>query len=139
VTLSISLLLYWRAGALPTLELARDNQRAVWSGLHVLLLGWLGLMLKQIAWYAKPLLLAAALALVLRKGVISALLAWLALIIAADTWRLFAQPIPADAGGVNQLLLPHLQIGYYCWLASIVSLLAGALILRLQQKSRPTL
>lgn len=89
---------------------------AVWDGITVLLVGWLGLFFSQFGWFANPLY---GLSLYFvwtgrwRSAIVSS---GIAIVIAAsNTVLLFRQTLWGDEAGVAKLNLHHLERGYYFW------------------------
>lgn len=129
------LALYLIACACPALTFRRNaGDIEVWPGFQVLAVGWLGLLYEQFAWYANPVMVLSFIFLLFRRWPTTAVIALVALAIAANTLRLFSQEFPADEAGVNKIRLEHLGIGFYFWVASLLAVIVGALILR--QRSR---
>lgn len=87
----------------------------------------------QVAWYANPVALLAAVLLILRRRKLSVICAILALLISLDTFSLYDKKISADEGDVNHLYLKRVREGAYVWQASIGVLLVGALVIRSRQ------
>ncbi len=53
----------------------------------------------------------------------------LALLVAANTFLLYSQQVPADESGNHYLTFQHPAIGFYLWLAGILTIGVGALAL----------
>ena len=138
IVLAVSLVLFALACASPTLIFLRNGTSdETWAGYIVLLLGWLGPFLGQFAWYANPLLFVGMITFLVRQWVATIVLIALALLMAANTCLLFFQEVPADEAGVNMLTLQNLHIGFYLWIASILTIGIGAIILwRLEAPER---
>ncbi len=134
VLVLISVALFLIACLSPALVFTGVNGQEVMPGFWILAIGWLGPSFGQFAWFANPVLFLSMLALLFRKRVAAFVLALVSLAIAANTWLLFSQPIPADEGGVNQLTLQHLHFGFYFWIASMLVVGFAALLLRLMDR-----
>jgi len=106
-----------------------------WPGFQVLVVGWLGILVEQFAWCANLVMALSLIFLLFRRWLAAAILALVALAIAADTLLLFSHEVPADEGNVNKLQLVHLGPGFYFWVASMVVVVVGAIILRRRSKA----
>jgi len=96
-----------------------------WYGGVVFLLGWMGALVGQFGWFANLFLLASWISAGFRWRIGAILFAAAALLLAAQSFALFGESIPADEGGVNKLSLVRLLPGFYVWIASIVVALIG--------------
>lgn len=124
-------ILFLLACALPALEFRRNETgQDIWWGGQILAFGWLGLFIGQVAWFANPVMIVAALLLFFQRRRICVLCAAVALCLSFDTYSLFAGSIPADEGGVGRLFLTRVREGTYLWQASIGVLAMGALVAR---------
>jgi hypothetical protein len=131
VVLFISMGLFLIACASPALAFKRtSSDMEVWPGFQVLMMGWLGLLFKQIAWYANPVMVLSLIFLLCRRWLAATVIALAALALAANTLVLFSTELPADEANVNKLRLEYLGPGFYSWVASIVAIIIGAIILR---------
>jgi hypothetical protein len=129
IILGVSLLLFSIACLLPSLVFFGNSGTDIWQGYRILFLGWMGPMFGQFAWCANPLLLVSMVTLVIRRWVITIVISILTLLLAANTFLLFFQEVPADEAGVNMLELQYLHVGAYLWFVSILTILIGAVIL----------
>jgi hypothetical protein len=129
IVLGISLILFSIACLLPALVFLGNSGTDIWQGYRILFLGWMGPMFGQFAWCANPLLLVSMVTLVIRRWVITIVVSILTLFLAANTFLLFFQEVPADEAGVNMLELQYLHVGAYLWFVSILTILIGAVIL----------
>lgn len=129
VFIGISLLCYAAACVSPCLEMFKQGVD-VWYGARILVIGWLGLLVGQFAWLANPLWAVGLLFLTLRRPTIALIASALALLLALQTFMLFGMPLPGDEGGVTKLELLRLRYGFYLWLASLLALFAGTVMLR---------
>jgi hypothetical protein len=129
VVLAISLLLYGVACAAPALVFLGNGGSEAWPGYRVLFLGWLGALIGQFAWYANPLFFFGIITFLFRKWIATIVLIGLTLLMAANTFLLFIQEVPADEAGVNVLTLETLHVGFYLWVASILTIGIGVVIL----------
>jgi hypothetical protein len=119
------------ACALPALRFQTLNgTEQSWFGGAIFLLGWMGALVGQFGWFANLLLLGSWISFGFRWRRAAILLAGGALLLAAQTFALFGEAIPADEGGVNKLTLTHFMPGFYFWIASIVIALVGGIAVR---------
>jgi hypothetical protein len=127
--LAITGLLYLIACATPALEFD-DTQQSIFYGFHILIIGWLAALIAQFAWFANLILLVSIFLLLFRQWIATFIGSLLAFILALQTFMLFSQKIPADGAATRHLLLQNMKIGFYFWLASMLCIGIGALILR---------
>lgn len=114
------------ACALPAYYLKNGDS---WFGGHVLLMGWMGLFLGQLGWFANLLYFPAIITLLCRCWKTTAILAGLALLIGLHAFALAHREIPLDEGGVNKTTITDIGMAPPVWLASIAMLGGGALLL----------
>ena len=134
IVLFITMALFTIACWFPALNFRRsDSDIQIWRGIHVLEMGWLGLLFKQIAWCANPVLVLSLIFFLFRRWLTAVVIALVALAIAANTFALFSRDLPADEGNVIKLRLETLGAGFYFWMASIVAVIIGSIILRRRQ------
>lgn len=133
----ISLLLFVMACATPCLEMSQKSD-ANWYGLRILILGWMGVLVGQLAWFANPLWLIGATAFALQKWSVALISLGTALFFALNTLLLFVIPLPADESKINNTSLVRLRIGFYLWLGSMTVLFIRAFAMKTQslQQSR---
>jgi len=129
IPLAISLVLFVAACTSPALIMVGSQGESTIDGLSALVIGWMAPLYGQFAWYANPLLFFGALALLLRFWKTSIVFVILALFIAMDTFQLSAQEIPVNEGLTATEHLQSVQAGFYLWLASIVVIGLGAIVL----------
>ena len=113
--LFVSLSLYIASLALPAFILEHHSPA---TGLDVLLIGWLGVLRLNLAWWANPTYLAATVFFVSRSYQRST---WLCLFAFLVSWQSFAAiGYPLDESG----LFPITQVvlGFYVWVASFAVL-----------------
>jgi hypothetical protein len=91
-------------------------------GYEILLLGWLGLFVGQMAWSANLLLPAILLAIHFRHPRAAAGLAAIAAAIGLQA--LLVDRLPRNEAGVNDLVVDHLGSGFYLWEISFMLMLA---------------
>lgn len=133
VVLTITLIIFAISCALPALEF-NDPDDAVYYGFRILIVGWLGALIGQFGWFANIFLLVPIFLLLFRRWVAAFFGALVTLAIALHSLMLFHQEVPADEANTRHIELQHLRIGFYVWLASMVCLGFGALILRLRER-----
>ncbi len=131
--IGISLLLFVLACATPCLEMSQKSD-PVWYGLRILVLGWMGFLAGQFAWYANPLWVIGLCLLAFRKWSAAVIFSGLSLLFALNTLTMFVMPLPADESKVNTTSLVRLRIGFYCWLASLAVPFAKAFVMRTQSR-----
>lgn len=86
-----SLTLLVIACSLPALIFKRSGgDLEVWSGAKTLLLGWMGILVKQMAWYANPVMCLSLIFLLFRRWLTAAIIA------------LMAVPLNKSWQGLNQ-------------------------------------
>ncbi len=129
------MLLYLIACATPCLEVTQKSD-PVWPGLQILAIGWLGVLVGQFAWLANPLWMAGMLFFVFRKWMVTLIFSGPALLFALNTLTMFVTELPADEAGINTFHLVRLRIGFYLWLASLLVLFAGALVMKVQARQQ---
>ncbi|MFN0112860.1 MAG: hypothetical protein ACKVZH_28705 [Blastocatellia bacterium] len=132
----VSLLLFVMACATPCLEMSQKSD-PVWYGLRILVLGWMGFLAGQFAWFANPLWLIGTVAFAFRKWSVALISLGLALFFALNTLLLFVMPLPADESKINNTSLVRLRIGFYLWLASMAVLFVRAFAMRTQSLQQP--
>ena len=100
-------------------------------GIWILLIGWMGVIVFQLSWFANPLNLLALL-LMSTKPRVSLLLSVLAFLLASQTFRFSEIPI-----GFNQerIFIKELGIGFYLWYTANGLFVVAALIEVLRVKS----
>lgn len=134
--IGISLFLFVMACATPCLEMSQKSD-PVWYGLRIMLLGWMGPLAGQFAWFANPLWLIGAVAFAFRKWNVALISLGLALLFALNTVLLFVIPLPADESKVNTTSLVRLRVGFYLWLASMAVLFVRTFAMRTQYLQKP--
>ena len=129
ILLASSAICFLVACCLPALRFHDVNgMEENWRGGTVLLLGWMGALVGQFAWFANLFLFGSWASIGFRWRPGGMIFAVLALLIASHSFALFGQSVPADEGGVNKLLLVRLLPGFYFWVLSIaLSALGGVL------------
>lgn len=131
-----SLLLFALACATPCLEMSQKSD-PVWYGLRILILGWMGFLAGQFAWFANPLWVIGLCLLAFRKWSAAVVVSGLSLLLALNTLALFVMPLPADESKVNTTSLVRLRIGFYLWLASLAVPFVRACVMRNQSRLQP--
>ncbi|NTZ84181.1 hypothetical protein FCJ61_14525 [Burkholderia metallica] len=121
-----SMLLYLVAMFTTPFRTGAPNPHPWADGWEVLLTGWTGVLVGIYAWLANPLVFGAWLLTVKRLRVQAAVLAALALLFGLSFLSQH-QIMVNEAGSVEPVYLD--AIGYWCWLASFGTALAGAMLL----------
>jgi hypothetical protein len=126
-----SLFLFVASCALPCLEIDQEG-RVVWYGYRVLLMGWMTLLVGQMAWLANPLWLAGMFFFLFQRWTLSLGCALIGLSLAATSllffgWGEVGIPVQVDEGIVAA---KRLRVGAYVWLSSLLVLFMGAAHLR---------
>ncbi len=84
----------------------------------VFILGWMGIVVFQFAWYANPLNVLAFLIFELQPR-LSLLLSLLALVIASEAFLFYEIPTGLSTGlHQEKLFIKELGLGFYCWYLS---------------------
>jgi len=83
-----------------------------------------------------PVLVLSLVFFLFRRWLTAIVIALVALAIAANTFLLFSRDLPADEGNVIKLRLERLGPGFYFWIASIVAVIIGSIILRRHHSAR---
>jgi len=126
-----SIFLFLLACMFPALIFQRNGgDLEEWPGIWVILSGWMGLFFGQVAWYANLVMVLSLIFVLFHRWLTASVIAGVALALAADSLLLFSKEIPADEGGVNKLRLAQLGPGFYFWVAGMMVVVVGALILR---------
>jgi hypothetical protein len=129
LALGTPLCLFAIACVTPSIELG-DR----WPGFGCVLLGWIAVLEGVPAWLANPVVIAAWICLRQRFYRVAAALAAIAAVLALSTCMLFRREIViADSGATAKL--SSLDVGFYLWMASMISVLAIALVLRSREGS----
>lgn len=125
-----SLFLYLIACILPCLEF-RNHTVQIYYGYSILFLGWMAIVVGQIAWLANPLWLLSMAFFVFRRWTLSLTFSAISILFAASTFLLYRQQLPdADGSGVK-IQLTSLRVGFYVWLTSLAVTGAGAIYIRM--------
>jgi len=106
------------------------------QGYWVFILGWMGIVIFQLSWFANPLNLLALL-LLLKRPRLSFLLSILAFVLASQTLSFSEIPIGLHA---NKIYIKELGLGFYFWyLSQGLILLSICIELVLKINQRPLL
>jgi len=84
------------------------------QGFWVLLIGWIGLVIFQFAWFANPLNLLALL-LLKQRPYVSLFLSGIALLLATQTFLFFEIPVGLQN---SKVYIKELGLGFYLWYLS---------------------
>ena len=95
----------------------------LWSGLVVLMLGWVGIFQGVLAWFANPAWLVAV--ILLFRSRFKACAAWAFAAICLALTSYFLNAIAADEGG-GEIHIQTMGSGFYVWLLSLLVLLIGS-------------
>ncbi|WP_299870852.1 hypothetical protein [uncultured Cocleimonas sp.] len=96
-------------------------------GIWVFILGWMGIVVFQFAWYANPINILALLIFESRPRV-SVLLSLLALVIASETFSFQEIPTGLFSGiHAEKMYIKELGLGFYCWYLSQILFLFALL------------
>lgn len=100
------------------LILPAETALYVWQGWRILIMGWLAIFSKQIAWYANPLHFCNLGLMAGRLWRFNIILCLTTLMVALNTLFLFQQEIPLNGAG-NTMQLASLRPGFYIWMTSL--------------------
>lgn len=117
-----SLLLYLIACIAPAMVLEKET----WRGYQVLIMGWMGFFLGQLAWFANPFWFLSLLLAFFRRWILTFIVSGIAFLIAQDAWSFVGKTIPLDEANVNTTVFLRYDFGFYFWLASLVTVMIGA-------------
>ncbi|MCW5935912.1 MAG: hypothetical protein KIT11_01210 [Fimbriimonadaceae bacterium] len=117
--LLVSVALFLASCALPCLHWQNGDSMFGWE---VLLLGWMGVLYGQLAWFANPLYALAMLCSVLSRGRWVTLLSLGCVFVGLLTVTLFFTELPADEANVNKLRLQSLGPAAWLWMGSFLTL-----------------
>ncbi|MFN8442824.1 MAG: hypothetical protein U0175_18755 [Caldilineaceae bacterium] len=122
----LTILLFILACAVPALEFRHycsdpaNYDMVTWEGLRALALGWMGLFVGMIGWYANPFWLFGMLAYLFNFRWVARILLFIALVLALTSFMLIDTSVPADEANVCKLMLETPLIGFYLWLGAMV-------------------
>ena len=150
VSLGLSLFLYGMALALPCLLFnvvpidsvgaspSDPNDIYAMRGIELTFFGIIGLLflkIPAIGWFANPLYWLSCITFMLRRCRFSAIAGMAAILIGfGGTFSAFWFNLPADSGGVSELALSQLLLGFWLWLAA-PGLIALVSIIGLSKKA----
>jgi hypothetical protein len=97
-------------------------------GGNILFIGWMGVLVGQVAWVANPPWVLGIGLLFFERIKGARILLTLAALLALSTLRLYRSEMPYDEGGVTKMLLQAPLLGFYLWLSSIVLALVAAFV-----------
>lgn len=97
------------------------------SGLNLLLLGWFDVFEGVVGWLANPLYAFGCVAVLLRRRYTALVLLGLAVLLAISSVQLFSIGVMRDESG-HRYPLAALSLGFFAWLAAIVTALLGAAV-----------
>lgn len=119
-----SLFLYLIACAAPAMVLEKET----WRGYQVLIMGWMGFFLGQLAWFANPFWFLSLLLAFFRRWILTFIVSGIAMLIAFDAFSFVGKTIPLDEANVNTTIFLRYDLGFYFWLAALIAMPAGALV-----------
>ncbi len=122
VVIGFSLFLFLLACVTPAMVFDKD----MWFGIQVFVLGWQGLFLGQLGWFANLFWLLSLLLAFLRRWFLTLAATLMALLIALDAFSFVGATVPLDEGFVNKMTFESYQVGFYFWFASIAAIGIGA-------------
>ncbi len=125
VVIVVSLFLYAIACITPAMVFDKDT----WLGIQVLALGWQGLFLGQLAWFANAFWLLSLLLAFFRRWFLTLGATAITIFIALDALSFVGTQVPLDEANVNHMLFHSYSIGYYFWMASLVTVGIGAIMM----------
>jgi hypothetical protein len=133
--LILSVALYVASLALPAIrELGVGPSVPPDRGLAVLALGWLGVLAGQFGWLANLFWVIGAYCLSRRHWTAAAITSTIAVLVAADSFRMYATGMAGDSGTPHDI---QLLAGFYVWWAGMWVLSAGAWLLL--ERNRPAI
>lgn len=123
----LSFLLFTIACLTPALrfEAQSRNEPTIYNGFEVLLMGWMGIFLGFLGWYANLPFFLGLFFFFFRRWLLTLSCLLLALALALTSPDIVGKGIPLDEAMVNMAGPGSLQIGYVFWLASMVVILLG--------------
>ena len=128
-----------QASCITTYSAPEGSDVSVYYGYGIFLLGALGALIGNFAWYANIILvISIILGFTLssrRFAIIGILSSLIGFAVAMDSYLL--RSVPLDEGGVMELHVDHLSSGFYVWVASFIVLLVYFITLYFQQKISP--
>ena len=133
IPLGLSFILFVAGCISPAIIFVGSRGESVMDGFSALVIGWMGPLYGQFAWYANPLLFFAALALLLRFWKTSIVLIVLTLLLAMNTFQLSTQEIPVDEALTATEHMQSVAIGFYLWITSISIIGLGAIVLLVRE------
>jgi hypothetical protein len=122
VVILVSLVLYAAACVTPAMVFDKET----YYGYQVLLMGWMGLFLGQIGWYANLLWLLSLLLAFFRRWLLTLIMTVLTVLVASDAFSFVGAKVPLDEGNVNSMIFNYYHVGFYLWLASLAAVGLGA-------------
>ena len=120
-----SLLLYVIACATPAMVFDKET----WLGIEVLVIGWQGLFLGQLAWFANAFWFVSLLLAFFRRWILTLTASFITMLIALDALSFVGTKVPLDEGFVNTMFFQSYHVGFYFWMASLSIVGVGALVM----------
>jgi hypothetical protein len=125
VIIGISLLLYVIACATPAMVFDKET----WLGIEVLVIGWQGLFLGQLGWFANAFWFLSLLLAFFRRWILTLTVSFITMLIALDALSFVGTKVPLDEAFVNTMLFQSYHVGFYFWIASLGIVGVGALVM----------
>ncbi|HEX7588884.1 MAG TPA: hypothetical protein VF478_11255 [Anaerolineae bacterium] len=125
VIIGISLILYVIACATPAMVFDKET----WLGIEVLIIGWQGLFLGQLAWFANAFWFVSLLLAFFRRWILTLTASFVTMLIALDALSFVGTKVPLDEAFVNTMLFRSYHVGFYFWIASLGIVGLGALVM----------
>ena len=123
--IGLSLLLFAIACATPAMVFDKET----WLGIEVLVIGWQGLFLGQLAWFANAFWFLSLLLAFFRRWILTLAASFVTMLIALDALSFVGTKVPLDEGFVNTMLFQSYHVGFYFWMASLVVVGIGAVVM----------
>jgi hypothetical protein len=121
----VSMFLYLIACIAPAMVFDKET----WQGYEVLLIGWQGAFLGQFAWFANMFWVLSLLLVLFRRWFLTIAATGLSFFIALDSLSFIGTKVPLDEAFVNTMIFQSYHVGFYFWLASLIAVGVGAMVM----------